>query len=125
MTIHIRNLRLRTIIGIQDWERKVQQDVIINIKLEYDGEKAAGTDDIADTVDYKVLKRKVIDLVENSRYFLLDRLVHEIAALMMEEPLVKRAHVEVDKPHALRFADSVSIACAAEKDPVNHQIRFI
>ena len=86
MTIHIKNLRLRTIIGIQDWERKVQQDVIINIKLDYDGKKAAETDDIADTVDYKVLKRKVIDLVENSRYFLIDRLVHEIAALMMEEP---------------------------------------
>jgi D-erythro-7,8-dihydroneopterin triphosphate epimerase len=125
MTIHIKNLRLRTIIGIQDWERRVQQDVIINIKLDYDGQNAAKTDDIADTVDYKALKRKVIDLVENSQCGLLDRLVHEITALMMEDSRVQRARVEVDKPHALRFADSVSITCTAERDPSGNQVRII
>lgn len=109
MLIRIKNLRLRTVIGVNDWERELRQDVIINIEMEFDGSKAVQSDDIADTVDYKLLKRKIIQRVETSSFQLIERLASEILDLVLEDKRVMRAMVEVDKPHALRYADSVSV----------------
>ena len=112
--IRIKNLKLRAVIGINDWERENKQDVIINIKLEFDASAAAKSDDIADTVDYKAIKLNVIELVEKSNYNLLEKLVDEIVHVCLADPRVGRATVRVDKPHALRFADSVSIEIAED-----------
>jgi D-erythro-7,8-dihydroneopterin triphosphate epimerase len=109
MLIRIKNLHLRTIIGVNDWERELRQDVIINIEMEFDGSKAAQSDDLADTVDYKRLKRRIIQMVEASSFQLIERLASEILDLIMENKCVMRATVEVDKPHALRYTDSVSV----------------
>lgn len=114
MIIRIKNLRLRTIVGINAWERDHPQDVIVNVEFEFDGAKAADSDDLADTVDYKSMKKKIIDLVENSQFNLLEKLASSIKDIVMEQPLVQRVRIEVDKPHALRFADSVSVECNAE-----------
>ena len=115
MIARIKNLRLRTIIGIFDWERKNRQDVVLNIELEFDGRKAAESDDIEDTVDYKTLTKRIISEVEQSQFYLLEKLANHVLKIIMENPNVLRAVVEVDKPHALRFADSVSIICTATK----------
>ena len=115
MIIRIKNLRLRTIVGIQHWERKQRQDVIINVEMEFDGTKAAKSDSIDDTVNYKVIKQRIIKEVESARYYLLDRLADQILKVIMKEKKIKRAIVEVDKPQALRFADSVSVVCASER----------
>lgn len=115
MIARIKNLRLRTIIGIFDWERKTKQDVIFNIELEFDGRKAAESDNIEDTVDYKTLTKRIISEVEQSQFYLLEKLADHVLKIILENPNVQRAVVEVDKPHALRFADSVSIICTAEK----------
>jgi FolB domain-containing protein len=112
MIIRIKNLRLRTMIGIQDWERRAQQDIIINIEVEYDGIRALETDQIEDTVNYKNIKRNVMQAVENSHFSLLDKLAGHILKIVMGNPKVLRAVVEVDKPQALRFADSVSVICS-------------
>jgi len=112
--IRIKNLKLRTVIGINDWERGSKQDVIINIKLEFDASKAAESDAITDTVDYKSIKLKVIEFVEKSSCNLLERLVDQILRICLSDPKVERATVRVDKPHALRFADSVSIELSAD-----------
>jgi D-erythro-7,8-dihydroneopterin triphosphate epimerase len=117
MIIRVKNLRLRTVVGIHDWERHVKQDVIINVEMTLDGRKAAQTDAMEDTVDYKRVTKKIIQAVENSEFYLLDTLAHHILKLAMEDELVERAMVEVDKPHALRFADSVSITCSMERSP--------
>src|SRR5262245_26451865 len=109
MIIRIKNLRLRTINGIYDWEREHKQDFIINATIEFDGNKASQTDRIEDTVDYKRINKRIIELVESSQYFLLEKLADAILQNIMEDPRVLKAHVEVDKPHALRFADSVSV----------------
>ncbi|HDQ45963.1 MAG TPA: dihydroneopterin aldolase [bacterium] len=109
MLIRIKNLRLRTVIGVNDWERELRQDVIVNIEMACDGNRAVNSDDLNDTVDYKTLKRRIIRLVESSRYRLIEKLAHEILNLVMEDVRVSRAVVEVDKPHALRYADSVSV----------------
>jgi D-erythro-7,8-dihydroneopterin triphosphate epimerase len=117
MRIRIKNLRLRTIVGVQAWEREAPQDVVVNIDLEFDGTKAAASDDLADTVDYKALKARVMQTVETSRYQLLEKLAAEILRIVLSDSRVLRATIEVDKPHALRFADSVSIACSGENRP--------
>lgn len=115
MVIRIKNLRLRTIIGINQWERKEKQDVVINVEIHYDGTRAAETDDIRDTIDYKKIVKEIISEVSQTHYYLLDRLADHILKLIMSKKRVESAVVEIDKPHALRFSDSVSISCSAEK----------
>ena len=115
MRIHIKNLRLRTIIGVNAWERENPQDVIVNVTMEFDGSKAVLSDDIKDTVDYMGAKLRIMEEVETSRFQLLEKLAHRILELVMEDPTVQRATVEVDKPHALRFTDSVSVSCSEER----------
>ena len=113
--IKIKNLKLRAVIGIHEWERKNKQDVVINISIFFDASAAAETDRLEDTVDYKAIKQNIISLVESSSFYLLEKLASEVLALCMADPLVLRAAVEIDKPHALRFADSVSITMTDEK----------
>jgi FolB domain-containing protein len=108
-TIRITNLRLKTIIGINDWERTTKQTVVINIALEFNASRPAKSDNIKDTIDYKTLTKKVIKAVEASRFNLLEALTATILDLALENPKVQAATVRVDKPKALRFADSVSV----------------
>lgn len=108
-TIKIKNLRLRTIVGINDDERVNQQDVIINVTIDFDDTKAVETDHISDTIDYKTLSKKIISHVEESSCFLLETLTARISDICSADPRVMSATVEVDKPHSVRFADSVSI----------------
>lgn len=107
--IKIKNLRLRTIIGINDWEREKKQDIIVNIKIAADFKKASQSDDIKDSVDYKTITKRIIVEVEKTNFFLLEKLANFILELIMENKKVISATVEVDKPRALRFADSVSV----------------
>ncbi len=114
-TIRITDLKLKAIIGINAWERKIQQDIIINLELDFDASKAAKSDNIKDTLDYKVLKKRIIDLIQCSKFFLLEKLVEEILILIMTNPKVLKATVRVDKPKALRFAKSVSVESSRTK----------
>jgi len=107
--IRITDLTLKTIIGTNDWERKVKQKVVINIDIELDVSKAAKSDKIQDTLDYKALTKKIIKRVEASKYYLLEKLSSEVLKIVMEDRRVKAASVRVDKPLALRFTKSVSI----------------
>ncbi len=115
MRIKIKNLRLRTIIGVCRWERRCPQDIIVNVTMEFDGAQAVQSDDIKDTVDYATTKRRIIEEVENASFNLLEKLAGRILELVMEDPKVQSATVEIDKPNALRFADSVSVRCSAER----------
>ena len=111
----IQNLRLRTIIGFNDWERKNKQDVIINIKAGFDSGNSTKSDDVADTVDYKIIIKKVIKAVEESDFNLLEKLTQMVLDIVMENPRIAWASVKIDKPFALRFADSVSIELKSKR----------
>ena len=113
--IQIRDLSLRAIIGIQDWERKKQQDLLINISIEYDAEKAAQTDDIRNAVDYKAIKQNVVKLVESSNFNLVERLARGILDIAMEDPKVMSASVTIYKPNAIRFSRSVAVNMTAQR----------
>jgi FolB domain-containing protein len=108
-TIQIKDLSLRTIIGIYPEERKEKQDVILNITLWTDLRKAGKSDDIRDTVDYKALKKEIIRQVDASSYSLVEALADAVAKLCLKNRKIKRVQVSVDKPGALRFARSVAV----------------
>jgi len=109
-TIHIKNLRLRTYIGFNEEEKTKKQDVVVNIALHYDASAAADSDSVDDACNYKVLTKQIIALVEDKSFDLLEKMAGDIIALIARADKVLEANVEIDKPHALRFADSVSVA---------------
>ena len=113
--IKIKNLSLRTIIGFNDWEREKKQDVIVNAAIEFDAAGAAETDTVDYSLDYKSITKKVISKVENSSFHLLEKLADFILNIIMENENVLSATVEVDKPHSLRFAESVSVVVSGSR----------
>ena len=114
--IHIRDLLLRCVIGVYDWERENKQDILINITLYADLRNAGQTDDIVDTVDYKVIKEKVVQMVESSSFNLIEGLAERVTEICLENPKVKKASVLIDKTGALRFARSVAVEIMREQD---------
>jgi D-erythro-7,8-dihydroneopterin triphosphate epimerase len=108
-TIRITNLRLRTRIGTNDGEREEKQGIVVNIVFEYNAAKAGANDDLRHAVDYKKMTEAVIKEVETAQFFLLEKLADVILKIVMSFSTVDRASVRVDKPQALRFADSVSV----------------
>lgn len=115
--IEIHDLLLRCIVGINPEERVKKQDVIINLTLYGDMRQAGLSDDIADAINYKDLTKRVIDHVEESSFFLVEKLAHSIAGIAIREFGVGRATVSVEKPGALRFARSVGVV--VERTPAD------
>lgn len=107
--IYIRRLHARCIIGIFPEERTERQDVYLDITMHTDLRTAGASDGIEDTVDYKRVKKQVLAMVEQSECFLIEHLAEKTAAICLKEPRVERVEVVVDKPGALRFADSVAV----------------
>ncbi len=105
----IRNLRARGIIGINDWERKQPQEILINLVLYTDTRAAAQSDDIADCVNYRTVAKQVLAHAESAARFTVEALANDIARLCLETPGVQRVQVRVEKPGAVRFAESVGV----------------
>ncbi|WP_302138888.1 dihydroneopterin triphosphate 2'-epimerase [Halomonas alkalicola] len=116
-TIRIKNLRLRTHIGIKEEEIQNRQDVVINAVIRYRADKAVAFNHIEQALNYRTITKQVIAHVEGNRFLLLERMTREVLDLVMAHEQVLTAQVEIDKPHALRFADSVSITLSASRDP--------
>ena len=115
-TIRIKNLRLRTFIGFNEEEKIKKQDVIVNITLRYDAATAAANDSVQDACNYKILTKQIITLVEEKSFDLLEAMAADIINLIAKADKVLEASVEIDKPHALRFADSVSLTMDYKRD---------
>ncbi len=113
--IHIRDLTCRCIVGINPEERTNLQDVIINLTLHADLREACATDRIDDTIDYKSVKMAVLAMVEESSYYLVERLAERIAEVCLQDTRVEAVRVSVDKPGALRFARSVAVEIFRER----------
>jgi FolB domain-containing protein len=107
--IEIKDLLLRGIIGINDWEREKKQDILVNITMIADLKLAGETDNIEHSVNYRTVAKKVIGHIENSEHFTVETLAAKIAQICLEETGVLRVRVRVEKPGALRFAKSVGV----------------
>lgn len=113
--IYVRDLSLRCIIGIYPDERKNRQDVLVNLILEGPFSEAARTDNIEHTANYKTITKQIIQLVEESEFFLVETLAEKISEVCLSDPRVMRATVTLDKPGALRFARSVAVEIVRER----------
>lgn len=107
--IKISDLHMHAIIGVNPDERENRQDVLVNLTLDVDTRPAARSDDINDAVNYRTITKTILEIVETSRFFLVERLAEAIANACLEEPRVLRVQVSVEKPSALRFAASVGV----------------
>lgn len=109
MIIKIKNLRLTPIIGVYKHERLESQEIIINLELEYNATKAMQSDNLEDALDYDIIKSQIKELVDDTRFRLLERMAdHLLTAILTFHKGIKRATIEIDKPGALKEADSVS-----------------
>jgi FolB domain-containing protein len=107
--IIIKDLLVQGIIGVNEWERKNPQDILINLEVFGDFRKAGKTDDIADCLDYFVLKGKIVNLASTSERFTIEALAADIAKLCLAESGVGKVLVRVEKPQALSSAKSAGV----------------
>lgn len=115
-TIRIKNLRLRTYIGIKEEEIANRQDVVINAVIRYRAARAVQFNQIDQALNYRTITKHLIAHVEENRFLLLERMTREVLDIIMSYEQVLAAQVEIDKPHALRFADSVSITLSDSRE---------
>lgn len=113
--ILVRDLACRTVIGDNPEERRARQDLLIQLRLGYDGLAAGRSDRLADALDYRALKKRVVEHVEASSFHLLEALAESVATVCLADPRVQQATVTIDKPGALRFARSVAIEVTRRK----------
>lgn len=115
--IRITHLRLRTMIGTHPRERRARQEVVAEIAIDYDAARAVKTDCLEYALDYEAITKKIAREVKDCRFFLLETLAQRILEMVMEEPSVCGAWVRVDKPRALRRADSVAVEVSRRRNP--------
>lgn len=113
--IRVKNLRLRTYIGIKEEEINNRQDVIINLTIFYSAKSAVEENEIGYALNYRTITKAIIAHVENGRFALLERMTQDLVDLVMEYKEVEYVEVEVDKPHALRYSDSVSVTLSGKR----------
>lgn len=106
--IIVRDLLLRGIIGINDWEREKKQDILVNLMLFADMHAAGLSDDVADTLNYRSVTKAIIEYVEASEHYTVEALATAIAQICIDYG-AERVIVRVEKPGALRFAKSVGV----------------
>lgn len=107
--IFLRGLAAECIIGFIEWERRVKQTVVVDLELPVDCRRAAATDDVADTVDYKRVAKRVQAYIEASEFKLVETLAHRLALLLLEEFAVEWVRVSLNKPGAIRNSRDVGV----------------
>jgi dihydroneopterin aldolase len=107
--VFIENLNIETIIGIFDWEREIRQTVSIDLEMEFDIRKAAESDAIEDTLDYKSVSKQLIHFVEDSEFQLVEALAESCAAIVLEEFPVSWLRLKLGKPGAVRGSSAVGV----------------
>ena len=108
MLIRIKNLKLKTIIGIYDFEEKIQRELIFNIELEVKNNKALKSDDVADTVDYDNII-KIVKTIGKKRFALIEKMAAEIIDEIMKNKKVARCKLEIDKTKLYDDVDTCSV----------------
>ena len=115
--IFLRNLKVETVIGIFDWERKIKQALYFDLEMATDIRHAASTDNIEDTLDYKALSIAVTDFVEQSEYQLVETLAEKVAELILRDFNVPWLRLSLNKKGAIRHADDVGIIIERGQKP--------
>jgi FolB domain-containing protein len=115
--IIIKDLLVRGIIGVNDWEREAPQDILVNIEIEADLSKVGASDNLEDTINYRSVAKRAITHIEATQHFTVEALAAALAAICLEEPGAIKARVRVEKPGAVRFAKSVGVEIERNRKP--------
>ena len=107
--IYISDLRIDTVIGVNEWERRTTQTLILDIEMAADIRAAAGSDDIADTLDYKSVAKRLIAFVSESRFNLVETLAERIAGILLTEFGVPWCRLRINKQGAVRYVRDVGV----------------
>ena len=116
-TIFLHALKVDAVIGIWDWERKIRQTVVIDLDMAADIRKAAASDDVADTLNYKLVAKRVQGFVAESEFRLVETLAERIATIVTGEFGVPWVRVRVNKPGAIRGAQDVGVIIERGEKP--------
>ena len=107
--VFIENLTVETVIGIFDWEREIRQTVSLDLEMDYDIRRAAQTDAIDDTLDYKAVAKRLIRFIERSEFGLVEALAEHCAQIVLNEFPVERLTLKLSKPGAVRGSSAVGV----------------
>ena len=109
-TVFIEDLRIETVIGIYDWERKIKQVVALDLEMAFDNRKPAASDKIEDTLDYKKIAKRLIAFVEDSHFELVETLAERCAQIVRDEFGVTWLRLKLSKPGAVTDSKAVGVA---------------
>ncbi len=107
--IYLHDLKIDTVIGIFDWERRIRQTITLDLDMGFDISKAAQSDSIDDTLNYKAVAKRLIQFVSDSEFQLVERLAEEVARIIREEFAVRWVRVRLNKQGAVRGARDVGV----------------
>ncbi len=113
--VFIDDLRIQTVIGIFDWEREITQTVGLDLEMAFDIRRAAETDHIEDTLNYKAVAKRLIAFVEGSEFQLVEALAEHCARIVLEEFPVTRVKLKLSKPGAVRGSSAVGVIIERER----------
>ena len=108
--IFLHGLAIECIIGFIEWERRIKQTVVLDVEMPVDCARAAASDDVADTLDYKKVAKRLITFVSESEFKLVETLAHRAAVLILREFDVEWVRLSVNKPGAIRHSKDVGVA---------------
>lgn len=107
--IYVEDLRVDTVIGVWDWERRIRQTVAIDLEMAADIRRAAASDALDDTLNYKAVAKRLIEFVGQSEFQLIESLAEHVARIVREEFDVPWVRVRLSKPGAVRGARNVGV----------------
>lgn len=108
-TIFLRDLEINATIGIFEWEKRIKQKVRIDLEMATDIAKAAASDSIKDTLDYKAISKRIIQFVEDSRFELIETLIEKVSEILLKEFSIPWVRVTISKPGAVRGSRDVGV----------------
>lgn len=115
--VYLRDLKVDCVIGIYDWERRIRQTLYIDIDMATDIRKAAASDHIRDTLDYKAVSRRIQQFVGESGFHLVETLAEKIADIILKEFPVPWVRVRINKKGAVRNAGAVGVEIERGEKP--------
>jgi len=107
--VFIEDLRIQTVIGVYDWEREITQTVSLDLQMAFDIVRAGKSDNIADTLDYKAVSKRLIQFVETSEFQLVEALAEHCARIVLDEFPVTWLRLKLSKPGAVRRSSAVGV----------------
>ena len=114
--VFIEGLEIDALIGIYDWERRIRQTLVFDLEMGFDNRRPAATDDIADTLNYKAVSRRLQEYVGGSDFGLVETLAERCAAIVLDEFDVRWLRLKLSKPGAVRGARAVGVIIERTRD---------